>query len=171
MITASNVKLWQTSEMVWEVTYPIVIGVAVVLLFLTISPHVFEYASREKIQITNAYGAVAGLFSIITGFLASFYGSIQAITDTRLRRVARTPFFRRFLFQIKEATIAGFILAIFSIPFIIIAPDNPVDSWFTRFFISLWCGFSAYALVAFVRVGRWLFVVFERQPPDYDGAG
>jgi hypothetical protein len=32
-------------------------------------------------------------------------------------------------------------------------------------------GLSAYALVAFVRVGRWLFVVFERQPPDYDGAG
>jgi hypothetical protein len=155
----------------WEIAYPATIGFAVTIVAWKISPWAFACAKDHVVHLDNAYSAVAGIFAVITGFLAAFYGAVQAIADTRLQRVARTPFFRRFISQIEEAIVAGFWLAVISIPFIVIAPDSPGNWWFTRASISLWCGLSAYALAAFVRVGRWLFTVFERRPPDYDGAG
>jgi hypothetical protein len=154
----------------WEIAYPATIGIVAALVTWVVSPWAFACAKKNGIHLENMYGAVAGVFAIVAGFLASFYGSVQAIADTRLRRVAKTPFFRRFISQIKEATIAGFGLSVISIPFIVIGPDTP-DWWFTRLSIAVWLGLSVYALAAFVRVGRWLFAVFERAPPDDSGAG
>jgi hypothetical protein len=162
----------------WEIACPATTGIAVTIVTwkfgpwsLVLGPWAFAYARDNAVQLDNAYSAVTGIFAVITGFLAGFYGAVQAIVDTRLQRVARTPFFRRFISQMKEATIAGFLLAVVSIPFIVVVPDSPGNWWFTRAFMSLWRGLSAYALAAFVRVGRWLFTVFEKRPPDYDGAG
>jgi hypothetical protein len=83
----------------------------------------FGKMNAGKIELSNLYTAIAGLFAIITGFLATFYGSIQAIIDTRLKRIATTAVFRRFISYIKTATLAGFVIALVSIPLIILTPS------------------------------------------------
>ena len=114
----------------WEIACPATTGIAgdhrhLEVWSLVLGPWAFAYAKDNAVQLDNAYSAVTGIFAVITGFLAGFYGAVQAIVDTRLQRVARTPFFRRFISQMKEATIAGFLLAVVSIPFIVVVPDSP----------------------------------------------
>lgn len=132
-------------------------------------PNVFSYSEVHGIHLENSYTPVAGVFAIIAGFLAAFYGSVQALADSRLKRIAKTTTFTRFIGYIKEATIAGFLLSILSIPLIILSPTG-ITTFLERFGLGLWCGLSVYALLAFVRVGRNLFFVFEHEPSEDDGA-
>lgn len=164
--------MWRIRRVVqyqWERFYPYALGGIVALVMIGYGPEVFDYSSSHGIHLEYSYTAVAGVFAIIAGFLASFYGSVQAIADSRLSRLAKTPSFLRFIYYIKEATIAGFLLAVISIPFIVWAPTE-ITSKIGRVALSVWCGLSVYALFAFVRAGKNLFFVFEHQPPKDNGA-
>jgi hypothetical protein len=138
-------------------------------IMIGFGPRVYVYSANHGIHLENSYTAVAGIFAIIAGFLAAFYGSVQALADSRLKRIAKTSTFARFIHYIKEATIAGFILSVISIPLIVWAPTE-IKTGIDRLALGIWCGLSAYALLAFFRVGRNLFFVFEHEPPQDDGA-
>jgi hypothetical protein len=153
----------------WERAYPYGFGLLMGLCMIGFGPGIFSYTEAHNIHVENTYTAVAGVFAIIAGFLASFYGSVQALADSRLKRIAKTSSFTRLVAYIKEATISGFLLSAISIPFIVISPTKitgPVD----RVALAVWCGLAVYAFLAFVRVGRSLFFVFEHQPPPDEGA-
>jgi hypothetical protein len=122
-----------------------------------------------KVELSNLYTAIAGLFAVITGFLATFYGSIQAIADTRLKRIANTILFKRFMRYIKVATLVGFVMALSSIPYIVLAP-TAAGSPFARVLVAIWCGTCVYGFALFVRVAGLLFFIFEHQPPEDEGA-
>ena len=108
---------------IWETSYPVLAGGITFVLIIIYGAQLFGKMEAGKVELSNLYTAIAGLFAIITGFLATFYGSIQAIVDTRLKRIARTNVFQRFIGYIKIATLAGFVIAIASIPYIILAPS------------------------------------------------
>jgi hypothetical protein len=153
----------------WERCYPYGFGLLIGIAMIEYGPTVFAYSVEHGIHLENSYAPVAGVFAIIAGFLASFYGSIQALADTRLKRMAKTATFARLVRYTKEATIAGFLLSVISLPLIIVGPTE-VTTFLLRCMLGLWCGLSAYAFLAFVRVGRNLFFVFEHEPPQDDGA-
>jgi hypothetical protein len=113
--------------------------------------------------------AIAGLFAIITGFLANFYCTIQSLTDTRLARIARTSIFLRYVSYIKIAIISGIVVSALSIPYIVFAPGPA--SWVSRLAIAAWFGGSTYALAAFIRIAGMIFYIFEHRPPEDEGAG
>lgn len=146
-------------------------GIISAVAFGAFAPAINVWLTAENIRIDNAYVAIGGVFAIIAGFLASFYGSIQSIADTRLKRISQTGFFKLFISQIKEATIAGFIISVISVPLMIVAPTNINSSIYTRLIIAVWLGASTYCFAAFIRVGPKLFVVFEKQPAPDRGAG
>jgi hypothetical protein len=154
---------------VWEVSYPIAAGIGVFAITISYGPAIFCAIDAGKIELSNIYTAIAGLFAIITGFLATFYGSIQSIADTRLRRVSKTKVFNRFILYIKVATISGFLIAIISIPYIVFAP-TALGTWTARIAVALWCGVCAYGLATFIRVAGMLFFIFEHSPPEDDAA-
>jgi hypothetical protein len=122
-----------------------------------------------KIELSNFYTAIAGLFAIITGFLATFYGSIQAIVDTRLNRIAKTNVFLRFIRYIKIAIVAGFIIALASIPYIVLTPSAG-GSVYSRIIVAIWLGACVYGFALFIRVAGLVFFIFEHQPPEDEGA-
>ena len=154
---------------IWEISYPVVFGVLSFSSVLIYGRELFCMIDANKIELSNIYTAVAGLFAIITGFLATFYGSIQAIVDTRLKRIKQTAVFSRFISNIKLATKAGFIIAILSIPYIVLSP-TAAGSWTDRLFVAVWCGACAFGLAAFLRVAGMLFFIFEYSPPEDEGA-
>jgi len=155
---------------IWEISYPVAFGVVIFSLVLIYGKELFCIIDANKIELSNIYTAVAGLFAIITGFLATFYGSIQAIVDTRLKRIEKTTVFLRFISYIKLATKAGFLIAILSIPYIVLTP-TATQAWTGRLFVAIWCGACAFGLAAFVRVAGMLFFIFEYKPPEDEGAG
>jgi hypothetical protein len=154
---------------IWEVSYPTAAGVGTFAIVISYGPIIICAIDPGKIELSNVYTAIAGFFAVITGFLATFYGSIQSITDTRLKRISRTAAFKRFLRYIKIATISGFAIALISIPYIILVPTGS-GPWVPRFAVAIWCGACAYGLATFIRVAGMLFFIFERAPPDDDGA-
>lgn len=149
--------------------YPITLGVISCVVFLIYAKNIQTWMNSHEIKADGIYAPIGGIFVIIAGFLASFYGSIQSIADTRLKRISKTFFFIRFLKQIKEATISGFFLSILSVPLMIVAPSN-FSTNPSRMIVSIWVGSLIYCLAAFMRVGTKLFVVFEHQPPKDLGA-
>jgi hypothetical protein len=86
---------------IWEISYPAAFGVVIFASLLIYGKAIFSIIDADKIELSNIYTAVSGLFAIITGFLATFYGSIQAIIDTRLKRIEKTEIFIRFISYIK----------------------------------------------------------------------
>jgi hypothetical protein len=154
---------------VWETSYPALAGGITFVLIIIYGAQLFGKMEAGKIELSNMYTAIAGLFAIITGFLATFYGSIQAIVDTRLKRIAKTNVFRRFIGYIKIATLAGFVIALSSIPYIILTPTAG-GSFFARILVAVWCGACVYGFALFIRVAGLLFFIFEHQPPEDEGA-
>lgn len=155
---------------IWDQIYPTAAGVLVFVLVAVYGERIGCIIAAYKVDLGNVYTAIAGIFAVITGFLATFYGSIQAIADTRLRRIAKTAVFLRFLGYVKVATKWGFIVALVSIPYIIFAPstNGPLLS---RLLVAAWCGACAFGLAAFVRAAGLLFFIFEYQPPEDEGVG
>jgi hypothetical protein len=153
---------------IWEISYPIVFGAVTFLLVIIYGKELFYIICTNKIELSNMYTAIAGLFAIITGFFATFYGSIQAIVDTRLKRIENTAVFLRFISYIKLATKAGFVITILSIPYIILIP-TAAGAW-GSLVVAVWCGACAFGLAAFVRVAGMLFFIFEYKPPEDEGA-
>ena len=109
---------------IWQDAYPMIAGAGVFLAVIWRGDWMACAITAHHIDLTNFYTAIAGLFAIITGFLATFYGSIQAIVDTRLHRISRSAVFLRFIRYIKVATKVGFGIAILSIPFIVFSPST-----------------------------------------------
>jgi hypothetical protein len=155
---------------IWQETYPSAFGIAVFVIVIWYGVSIARIVTEYKVELSNVYTAVAGLFAVITGFLATFYGSIQAITDTRLKRIANTGVFARFIRYVKIATKIGFVIAITSIPFVIFAPSTD-GKWYSRILVALWWGLCAFGVATFVRVAGLLFFIFEYKPPADEGAG
>jgi hypothetical protein len=153
----------------WESSYPFIAGGIVFVIIVIYGSSIFSKIEAGKIELSNLYTAISGLFAIITGFLATFYGSIQTIADTRLKRIAKTTVFRRFIRYIKVATVVGFVLALASIPYIALAP-NAATSTLARVFVAIWAGACVYGFSLFIRVVGLLFFIFEHQPPEDEGA-
>jgi hypothetical protein len=167
---SNSLRAWRLFVYRAGQVFPICAGVIVCLIYFYYGVNIAKWSKQNDLHLENCYAPVAGIFAIVAGFLASFYGSIQSIADTRLRRIAKSATFNRFIYRIKEATIAGFALAVISLPYMVVTPIGERSST-ARFFIAVWLGASIYAFATFVRVGRLLFFVFEHQPPEDQGAG
>jgi len=153
----------------FERTYPPTVGLIVCFGFFIFSHRIGVHLASNDLKIDSTYAPIGGMFAVITGFVGSFYGSIQSMVETRLARIAKTKFFIRFLHQIKEATVSGFLLAVASTPLMIISPNN-LDIFTNRLVISIWMGASFYCLATFFRVGTKLFLVFESPIAKDQGA-
>ena len=135
----------------WEMAYPTVFGVLAFCSIFLFGPKMFSPSHITLNQIGNAYTAIGGMFAVITGFLATFYGSIQSIIDTRLKRISRTAVFRRFLSSIKIATMSGLVISAMSVPYIIFVPLS-TNSLIHRILVAFWCGACVYGFSTFFRV-------------------
>jgi hypothetical protein len=155
---------------IWQETYPALAGAAVFAIVFWKGEAIACSIALHKVELSNVYTAVGGIFAIITGFLATFYGSIQSIVDTRLKRISKTGVFLRFIRYIKIATKCGFAVALLSIPYLIFSPSTG-GSLANRTLVAAWCGACIFGLAAFVRVAGLLFFIFEYQPPEDNGAG
>jgi hypothetical protein len=155
---------------IWDNAYPIVVGIALFLIIMKYGSAIFATIGADKSSFGTMYTAITGIFAVITGFLANFYCTIQSLTDTRLRRISKTRIFRRFNSYIKVAIVSGFVMSVISIPYIIFMPTM-AESAACRLATSAWFGASAYALGTFSRIAGMLFLIFERTPPEDDGAG
>jgi hypothetical protein len=153
----------------WQEYYPFVAGIAAAFLVIAYGDWIGHIIIDNDVKLGNLYTAVAGIFAVITGFLATFYGSVQSISDTRLNRISKTRVFLRFIRYIKIATKWGLLVSTISIPFIVFEPSTDT-SWISTISVAAWCGACVFGFASFARVAGLLFFIFEYKPPEDDGA-
>ena len=103
-------------------------------------------------QSGNLYSAVFGWSSIQSGFAFAAYGFIATKRDGFAGVLVGGQTYERFLQFTRRACFGGFILAVVSLPFVVVAPSVRIDSPFAYGAISVWFAYFVWAFFAFLRV-------------------
>jgi len=106
----------------WEAVYPILFGMVAALLWYRFGPSIVKIAADKSWHLDQLYTAVFGFLSITTGFLATFYGTIQSVSDGFIGRIRETRVMNKFLLYLKQGIVAGFAVTILTIPMMIVTP-------------------------------------------------
>ena len=149
----------------WERAYPCVIGAAAGAAWLMWGHDVVCVSNANGWHLDQMYTAVFGFTAVTTGYLATFYGTIQSMSSGFVHRIRGTRVLALFLKFIKAAIKIGFVCAVLSAVMMILVP-LPADrySW-PNLSSAVWIFISVWAIVSFYRVASLLFFLFETEIP------
>lgn len=148
-----------------EDTYPYVLGVMISCGWLYKGTSLARSMIENNWHFDNIYGSILGFLSITTGFLATFYGTVQSVNGGYIGRIKNSPTYRRFISYLKHSIIVGLISSLATIP-LTIAMSIPVVDWSaSHFIVSAWLGVSTCTTLMFFRVAIHLFYLFETTVP------
>jgi hypothetical protein len=153
--------------------YPLLVG-AVSGLVCAKWGHVLAGISvHHNWHLDQVYTAVFGFLAVTTGFLATFYATLQSTTDGFVQRIRNTKgrTLSKFLILTKYAIVVGFVAAIISIPMIVIAPLPSPYLNMATLMSSLWVGLAIWAISSFVAIASAFFMLLETPVPPRRGAG
>lgn len=108
--------------------------------------------SPDGWQSGNLYGAVFGWSSIQSGFVFAVYGFIVAKRDGFAGILVGGQTYERFLGFTRRACFGGFLLAVISLPFVVVAPTVNADKPITYWPIVAWFSYFVWVFGAFLRV-------------------
>jgi hypothetical protein len=155
----------------WERYYPTAAGVFVAIGWLLFGYKIACYAEVHKWHFDQIYIAFFGFASITTGFLATFYGTVQSMSTGFIQRIRGTRALTGFLRLSKKAIIMGFVGCVVTVPMLIIQPIPTEPYSFWAFGVALWMGISVWAIAGFWRVASLLFLLFETSDKGNRPAG
>jgi hypothetical protein len=146
---------------VWEQIYPFVLGLIAAAAWMIFGSNVVCYAQQHNWHLDQLYTAVFAFLAITTGFLATFYCTIQCMSEGFIQRIRNTQTLNGFLAFTKHAIIIGFIVSIVSVPMMVVTP-MPITSFsWSAVIVALWLGVAVYAVASFYRVASLFFFLFE----------
>lgn len=145
----------------WESAYPFVLGVAATVIWVFIGNKVAHHAAANSWHFDQIYASFFGFASITTGFLATFYGTIQSMSSGFIQRIRGTRIFIRFLLLTKRAIIMGFMGCLSTVPMLIIQPLPTEKYSLGSFAVALWLGVAVWTIAGFWRVASSFFLLFE----------
>jgi hypothetical protein len=145
----------------WERHYPAIFGALSAILWFLLGYKLVCYAELKNWHFDQIYVAFFGFASITTGFLATFYGTIQSMSTGFVQRIHGTKALSGFTKFAKRAIIMGFVGCILTVPMLIIqtVPKVQYSAW--SVVVALWFGIAVWAIAGFWRVASSLFLVFE----------
>jgi hypothetical protein len=119
------------------------------------------YADANSWHFDQIYSAFFGFASITTGFLATFYGTVQSTSIGFIQRIRGTKALSGFLRLTKRAIVMGFVGCVVTVPMLVIQPVPKEQYSAKAFAVALWLGVAVWALSGFWRVASSLFLLFE----------
>lgn len=145
----------------WENSYPLALGLGATVAWMFVGYKMACYASANSWHFDQIYVSFFGFASITTGFLATFYGTIQSMSGGFIQRIRGTRILTRFLFLTKRAIIMGFVGCVSTVPMLIIQPLPTEKYSLSSFVVAVWLGISVWAIAGFWRVASCFFLMFE----------
>jgi hypothetical protein len=105
---------------IWEQYYPVAFGVSAAIVWMLWGYRLACYSEARNWHFDQIYASFFGFASITTGFLATFYGTIQSMSSGFIQRIRNTRTLSGFLRFAKYAIVAGFIASIATVPMLVI---------------------------------------------------
>jgi hypothetical protein len=146
---------------IWEQYYPLIFGILSAAVWLMLGCKVVSFFEHSNWHLDQIYVSFFGFASIATGFLATFYGTIQSISTGFIQRIRGTKALSGFLRLTKRAIIMGFVGCIVTVPMLVIQPVPKERYSLETFAVALWLGIAVWAISGFWRVASSLFLLFE----------
>ena len=142
-----------------ERTYPIFSGLIAAAIIFAVSPSFFAYADGHNWKIAALYEAGFEFAAVATSFLFTFYTFVVTAERGFIAKMRRTIYFQQLIQYTVTALILGTVLAVISIPMMVIEP-LPQSRWdFQTCSIAAWAFVAVWTLAAFVRTTR-VFIAF-----------
>jgi hypothetical protein len=146
---------------VWERHYPMGLGFLAAIAWTLWGYRLVCYSDAQNWHFDQIYVAFFGFASITTGFLATFYGTIQSMSSGFIQRIRNTRSLSGFLRFTKYAIIAGFAASVLTVPMLVIQPV-PKDKYSVASIgVGVWLGIAVWSISCFWRVVSSLFLLFE----------
>ena len=152
-------------EGAWERAYPCAIGAAIGLAWLAWGHYVVCAASANSWHLDQMYTAVFGFAAVTTGYLATFYGTIQSMSSGFVHRIRGTKVFVSFLGYTRSAIKIGFACAVLSAVMMVFTPLPTVRYSWSNVSSAVWIFVSVWTIISFYRVASLLFFLFETDLP------
>jgi hypothetical protein len=164
-ITGAGFDSWSW-ETIRERYYPLAGGIATALAWWLWGVHLVEFSESHNWHLDQIYTAMFGFTAVTTGFLGTFYGTIQSMTTGFISRIRDTTVLRVFLRYTKNAIIVGFVSSLISMAMMVVAPLPRICPSWESAASSIWMLVSVWAVLGFYRVASLLFPLFETHVPD-----
>jgi hypothetical protein len=145
----------------WEVTYPILFAAAGVIVGYSYGPGWLEAIHTKQGVVENIFVAVFTLGTVTAGFGLAIYTFLLTTESGFIGRAKRSIYYRHLLTYVLMATVLSAVLAIVSIPGMVIK-DAPHPHSLHAIYLAAWAGMLAWASAALFRAGH-LFSIFARE--------
>lgn len=157
---------------VFEKFGPILLSI-VVFFFLTHYKKYFSFhfSPQGGWKIDALYNAIFGWSSVQVGFVFGVYGFVIGKKDGFIDSIKNTIAMNRFNSYLRSANILGFLLAVTSLPLMVINPDISTEHNFIYYVVSLWFSAFIWAFLTFLRISVTFGILISvRDENDFDGA-
>jgi hypothetical protein len=142
-----------------ERTYPLFCGVVAAVVVFAVSPHFFTYAADMKWNLGSLYLAGFDFAAVATSFLFTFYTFVVTAERGFIIRMKKSIYYSLLITYTVRALTLGVILALVSLPLMVIGPA-PESRWDNAtILIAIWAFIAVWTVAAFIRTTR-LFIAF-----------
>lgn len=145
----------------WEANYPAAVGVACAVAGYLFLPKVIEVIHHKGWAIENIFVAVFTLGTVTAGFGLAIYTFLLTTESGFIGRVKHSIYYKRLLTYVLVATFASALLAVMSIPGMVIKDAPHPFSWHAAY-MGVWAGLAGWALGTLMRAG-YIFSIFARE--------
>lgn len=145
----------------WEKFGPLTLGAIIFVAAYYGAFDVLEAAARNKWHLDALYVSVFNIAAAASAFLFAFYTYVRTSDGAILCEIRRSIFFKRASTYMIRSIVATAILAVASVPFLIVVPQ-PHDAhhiWY--WLICAWSAFSTYVFAAIFRSAYQFIAIME----------
>jgi len=130
-----------------------------------------HFSSGGGWKVDALYNSIFGWSSVQVGFVFGVYGFVVGKKDGFIDSIRNTRAMSRFSSYLRSANILGFILAISSLPLMVVNPDVSNENSIAYKLVSLWFCIFLWSFLTFLRISVTFGVlVSAKDRSDFYGA-
>ena len=125
-----------------------------------------HFSSTGGWKVDALYNSIFGWSSVQVGFVFGVYGFVVGKKDGFIEAIKNTKAMNRFSSYLRSANILGFILAISSLPLMVINPDISNGYSIEYRLVSLWFCLFLWSFLTFLRISVTFGVLVSTKDHD-----
>lgn len=116
-------------------------------------------------KVDALYNSIFGWSSVQVGFVFGVYGFVVGKKDGFIEAIKKTIAMRRFVSYLKSANILGFLLAVSSLPLMVVNPDIS-KNFIYYIIVSAWFSLFVWSFLTFLRISVTFGILVSTKDQD-----
>lgn len=145
----------------WEKRSPLIVALVAAIVTYWCGEDFFRIAVDNSWHLDAMYASVFNLTAAASAFLFAFYTYVRTAEGNILRQIRAAPIFNRASRHMILAIALSALLAVLTVPFVVVVPQPRLtsDRWYWA--VVVWAGLSGYVFAAIVRSAYHFTAIME----------